>query len=77
MRSFFATFTFYLLTCAFGAIGPTANLYIENDDISPDGFTRSYVQVSQLIVVNFFEDVHIVLSWQAHPPEEALFRVLS
>ena len=59
MRSFFATFTFYLLTCAFGAIGPTANLYIENDDISPDGFTRSYVQVSQLIVVNFYEDVHI------------------
>ncbi len=43
MRSFFATFTLYLLTCAFGAIGPTATLYIENDDISPDGFTRSYV----------------------------------
>ncbi|KJA16974.1 multicopper oxidase [Hypholoma sublateritium FD-334 SS-4] len=43
MRSFFATFTLYLLSGAFGAIGPTANLYIENADISPDGFTRSAV----------------------------------
>lgn len=30
-------------TGSYAAIGPTASLFIVNDNISPDGFTRSWV----------------------------------
>jgi len=35
---------------ALAAIGPTANLVITNKNISPDGFTRSYVAIHFCVV---------------------------
>lgn len=29
-----------------GAIGPSTDLHIVNKDISPDGFSRSYVEIT-------------------------------
>lgn len=46
MRSLSSTFALSLLSTAYGSIGPTANLFIENNDISPDGFSRSCVNGS-------------------------------
>ncbi|KJA22015.1 multicopper oxidase [Hypholoma sublateritium FD-334 SS-4] len=43
MWSLSSAFALSLLSTAYGSIGPSANLYIENDVISPDGFSRSAV----------------------------------
>ncbi|KAF8196131.1 yellow laccase [Pholiota molesta] len=43
MRSFLNIFSFYLVAVTYGAVGPTANLYIQNQFIQPDGFNRSTV----------------------------------
>lgn len=42
MRSFFCTLLLYPVSEVYASISSTASLFIENDDISPDGFTRSY-----------------------------------
>lgn len=43
MRSFLTLVALCFASVVNGAIGPTASLFIENETISPDGFSRSYV----------------------------------
>nr|BAU94252.1 laccase [Pholiota microspora] len=43
MRPFLSVFGFCLLSVTYGAVGPTANLFIQNKFIQPDGFNRSTV----------------------------------
>lgn len=43
MHSLFTVLSFHLLSVTYAAIGPEANVFIENKVISPDGFNRSYV----------------------------------
>ncbi|KAF9482103.1 laccase [Pholiota conissans] len=43
MRSFLSVLGLYFAAIAYGAIGPNANLYIQNKHIQPDGFNRSTV----------------------------------
>ncbi|KAF8182576.1 yellow laccase [Pholiota molesta] len=43
MRSFLIVLGLHLAAVAYGSIGPSANLYIQNKFIHPDGFNRSAV----------------------------------
>ena len=43
MRSLLCSVTLFLASTAYGAIGPNAKVFVENKIISPDGFSRSYV----------------------------------
>ena len=46
MRSYVSLLALYFASVAYAAIGPRANLFIENKVIGPDGFNRSYVSVT-------------------------------
>jgi len=49
MRSLLTLFALSLTSSSFGAIGPSASVFIENANIAPDGFTRSYVSLCRLV----------------------------
>ena len=46
MRSCSTLFVLCFASVVYAAIGPRANVYIENKVIAPDGFSRSYVSVN-------------------------------
>ena len=77
MHSFFITFTSFLVSTAYAAIGPTASIFVENNDVSPDGLTRSYVFILRSITYMFLMGVHLAPCWQVQHPERRRSQVLS
>ena len=64
MWSLSSAFALSFLSVAYGSIGPSANLYIENDVVSPDGFSRSYVNPSTCFDLNISLMTIVELCWQ-------------
>jgi iron transport multicopper oxidase len=52
MKVFPVVVVLTLLTTARAAIGPIADVHIVNKNIAPDGFTRSYVDISSYLLIH-------------------------
>ena len=63
MFSSLPLFSLYLISGVYGSIGPTANVFIQNKIIGPDGFNRSYVVLLRVCrVISLKKNVSTVLA---------------